>query len=59
MKTVVRAVAPIAIAVFVAACGTTYYGVTNPQPRCYGVGSTCYYGTDCCSLTCTNNMCIK
>lgn len=61
MKTLVKVFAPLVVAAVVAACSsTTYYpGVASPQARCLERGSTCYYGTDCCSLTCTNNLCVS
>ncbi|HXX65634.1 MAG TPA: hypothetical protein VEK07_00535 [Polyangiaceae bacterium] len=69
MKTLRRAsrvLVPLFVAIAAAACSTTYSyhyppppGVTNVQPRCLAHGSTCYYATDCCSLTCTNNVCVQ
>jgi len=60
MKTLIKVAIPLAISVVAAAaCSSSYPGVTNVQPACLAWGQTCYYGSECCSLKCLNNVCLR
>lgn len=58
-KTIMGTMVALAITAVAAACSSSYPGVTSPQPTCLERGQTCYYGTQCCSMKCLNNICVR